>query len=222
MTSPKAAVEEMLRAFMKAARARQLYLPNNPIYRGAIDALRAAFVPVWKQTPLLPLVIDELDIRWEEETVLTDPTGSKSADNLAWLFFKDGVRELTLTPGFEGEEVLKLLDIVQRARRATTDDDDLVAMLWEAEFTFLTYRHLDLLQDGVGSESSLGPEVTPIPAEQVQRETQAAVEESQSAGFVNMADRLGALGGSLRVESAPQRGTTVSGAVPAKACADAG
>jgi len=42
------------------------------------------------------------------------------------------------------------------------------------------------------------------------------------AGFVNMADRLGALGGSLRVESAPQRGTTVSGAVPAKACADAG
>jgi hypothetical protein len=29
------------------------------------------------------------------------------------------------------------------------------------------------------------------------------------------ADRLGALGGSLQVESAPQRGTTVSGAIPA-------
>jgi signal transduction histidine kinase len=37
------------------------------------------------------------------------------------------------------------------------------------------------------------------------------------AGFVNMADRLGALGGSLRVESAPQRGTMVPGAVPAGA-----
>jgi len=34
------------------------------------------------------------------------------------------------------------------------------------------------------------------------------------AGFRNMADRLGALGGSLQVESAPQRGTTVSGAIP--------
>ena len=34
------------------------------------------------------------------------------------------------------------------------------------------------------------------------------------AGFVNMADRLGALGGSFRVKSAPQQGTTVSGAVP--------
>jgi signal transduction histidine kinase len=42
------------------------------------------------------------------------------------------------------------------------------------------------------------------------------------AGFLNMADRLGALGGSLQVESAPQRGTTVSGTIPAGAGADAG
>jgi signal transduction histidine kinase len=42
------------------------------------------------------------------------------------------------------------------------------------------------------------------------------------AGFRNMADRLGALGGSLQVESAPQRGTTVSGTIPAGAGADAG
>ena len=189
MTSPKAAVEEMLRAFMKAARAHQLYLPNNPIYRGAIDTLRAAFAPVWQQMSILPLAIDEIEIQWEGEMVLADPTSSKSADNLAWLFFKDGVRELTITPGFEDEEVVKLLDIVQRARRATTDDDDLVAMLWEAEFTFLTYHHLDLLQDGVGgSEMSPGPDVTPLSADQVQRETQTAVEESQASGFVNMAD----------------------------------
>jgi signal transduction histidine kinase len=35
------------------------------------------------------------------------------------------------------------------------------------------------------------------------------------AGFTNMLDRLGALGGSLRVESAPGRGTVVSTVVPA-------
>jgi signal transduction histidine kinase len=33
-------------------------------------------------------------------------------------------------------------------------------------------------------------------------------------GFVNMADRVGAFGGSLRVDSAPGRGTTISGRVP--------
>lgn len=37
------------------------------------------------------------------------------------------------------------------------------------------------------------------------------------AGFLNMADRLGALGGSLRVKSAPRQGTTVAGAIPVSA-----
>ena len=36
------------------------------------------------------------------------------------------------------------------------------------------------------------------------------------AGFTNMLDRLGALGGSLRVESATGRGTRVIGSVPAQ------
>ena len=35
-----------------------------------------------------------------------------------------------------------------------------------------------------------------------------------SAGFTNMNDRLGAVGGTLRVESAPGRGTKVAGAIP--------
>ena len=39
--------------------------------------------------------------------------------------------------------------------------------------------------------------------------------KGMGAGFQNMLDRLGALGGTLRVESAPGRGTRVTGAVPA-------
>ncbi len=39
--------------------------------------------------------------------------------------------------------------------------------------------------------------------------------KGMGAGFTNMLDRLGALGGTLRVESAPGRGTKVSGALPA-------
>jgi signal transduction histidine kinase len=35
-------------------------------------------------------------------------------------------------------------------------------------------------------------------------------------GFQNMLDRLGALGGTLHVASAPGRGTKVTGALPAE------
>jgi signal transduction histidine kinase len=34
------------------------------------------------------------------------------------------------------------------------------------------------------------------------------------AGFTNMSDRLGAIGGTLRVESAPGRGTKIMGTIP--------
>ena len=40
-------VSELLRLFGKAARAHQLYLPNNPVYKAAHDALRTSFAPVW-------------------------------------------------------------------------------------------------------------------------------------------------------------------------------
>jgi signal transduction histidine kinase len=42
-----------------------------------------------------------------------------------------------------------------------------------------------------------------------------SVDAVQGAGFANMADRLGAIGGTLTIESAPGAGTTVSGTIPA-------
>ena len=64
-------------------------------------------------------------------------------------------------------------------------------MLWEADFTFLKYRYIDLLQEGIGggepadgSDVDAGEPRTEMPA----RHTRAAVEESKRAGIVNMAD----------------------------------
>ncbi len=41
-----------------------------------------------------------------------------------------------------------------------------------------------------------------------------ATTHSPGAGFTNMSDRLGAIGGTLRVESAPGRGTKIAGTIP--------
>lgn len=182
-------VEELLRLIVKAARAQQLYLPNNPIYRGAIDALRAAFVPVWRETDALSLTIAEGEILWYNRHVLGETGGGKSPDNLAWLFYKDGVRELSLARGLEESEIVTLLQLIQRARKGSTDEDDLVTMLWEADFAFLKYSYVDVLQDGSGGELADGGEPQP-PASpsDVQRGTKAAVAESRAAGIVNMAE----------------------------------
>lgn len=182
-------VEELLRLLAKAARAQQLYLPNNPIYRGALDALRAGFAPVWEETDELSLTVAEHELRFFDVVVAGDAAGTKSTDSLPWLFFKDGVRELTFAKGVEAQEINKLLQIIQRARKQSADEDDLVTMLWEADFSSLKYKYVDLLEDGTGGELADGGAVpATVNPSDVQRATRDAVAESRASGIVNMAD----------------------------------
>ena len=179
-------VEELLRLVAKAARAHQLYLPNNPIYRGAIDSLRAGFVALWKETDEVTLVIAETELQWYGLPVTKET--SKSTDNLAWLFYKDGVRELTIAQGFEETEVVAFLEMIQRARKANADEDDLVTMLWEADFTFLKYRYVDVLSDGSGDGLVDGREMAPVSPGEVQAAAHQPVESSRASTIVDMAD----------------------------------
>src|SRR5260221_2417610 len=157
-------VEEMLRLFGKAARAHQLYLPNNPIYKSAHDALRAAFVPIWETYDELPLAFTEHQVKWEGDTVLEENT--RSSDSLPWLFYKDGVREIRMVRGFETEELDRLLGILQRVRKASPDEDDLLTLLWQGDFAFLRYRYVDVTVDAVvplaeGGEAGAGAHPRP-------------------------------------------------------------
>lgn len=176
-------VEEMLRLFGKAARAHQLYLPNNPIYKSAHDALRAAFVPIWEILDELPLAFTEHQVKWEGETVLEENT--RSSDSLPWLFYKDGVREIRMVRGFETEDLDRLLSILQRVRKASPDEDDLLTLLWQGDFTFLRYRYVDVTVEAtvpLGEGGEAVSESHPTPQEEMEDESQP------SRGVVNMSD----------------------------------
>lgn len=146
-------VEELLRQFDKTARAHQLYLHNNPTYLKSLELLRSAFAAAWAETESITLAVNEGALLWCGRPVLQEP--SKSGDSIPWTLYKDGVRELTLSRGFEGAEVEALLEIIPKARKATDQDDDLLMMLWEQEFAYLTYRYVDLRDvDGVALDPS--------------------------------------------------------------------
>jgi hypothetical protein len=193
-------VQELLRLFGKAARAHQLYLPNNPVYKSALDSLGAAFLPVWEAAEELVLSFTESEVKVGGETVLEEST--KSSDSLPWLFYKDGVRELRLLRGFETEELQRLLDILKRVRKAAPDEDDLLTLLWQGDFNYLRYRYVDMtveatvpvaeggeaLSDGMataqGGDARTGRRIDPA-----EYTTDEQLEESAPrAGVVNMAD----------------------------------
>jgi len=180
---PPAPIEEVLRLIGKAIKAQQLYLPNNPVYRTAVDTARAAFTPVWQETDSFVLTFTETEIRWLGHPVVNEPT--KAADSLPWTFFKDGVRELRFTKGFEDGELVKLLEILQRVRKAAPEEDDLLTILWEADFANLTYKYRDLGLESVAPLDGVPSDVQPAEPDAV---AQAAREGTGDAlsGVVNM------------------------------------
>jgi len=130
---------------VKAARAHQLYLHNNPTYLRALEIARAAFAPIWEVTDELVFDVTETELRWHGEPVLRE--AEKATDNIPWMMYKDGIRELRFLKEFERDEIVPLLDILQRARKVSPEEDDLLTMLWEQEFSYLRYRYIDVSTD---------------------------------------------------------------------------
>lgn len=155
-------IGNLVRTLDKATRALQMYLPNNPVYRRAIEQLESAFIPVWSITGQLILQIEENDVTWEGVSVLAD---SARGDGLAWLLHKDGLRRLNLTPGVESDEIVRFLEVVNRARRLAADaTDDLLTLLWEQEFVLISYAFVEALGDGIEfMQESPVREITPAP-----------------------------------------------------------
>ncbi|GAC1411788.1 MAG: hypothetical protein NVSMB53_08020 [Gemmatimonadaceae bacterium] len=145
-------VTDLLKAFVKAVRAHQLYLPNNPMHARSLEAVRESFAALWQHTDELDLQVVETRMEWEGRVVLDE--AERTSDNIAWLLYKDGIRELTMLKGFEEEELGIFFNLLQRVRKATDDDDDLLTLMWEREFMTLQYRYVDLTQEGgAGVES---------------------------------------------------------------------
>jgi HEAT repeat protein len=143
---PQEAVRELFGILAKALRAYQLYDENNPVYQRFVGSLRDAFRRVWEE-------IDGLQIQVLEDRFLLQGVevyrSEARSDSLAFLFYKDGVREVVFLPGIEGSELTRFLSVLHRARRVRTEGDDILTLLWEAEFEYLRYQYVDLLAEGL-------------------------------------------------------------------------
>lgn len=146
---PASQVAELLAAMVKALRAFQMYLPNNPIYQRAIQNVQAACSPIWAATDELVLKVGDTEFIWEEQVVYRQLNKNES---LTWSLFKDGMRALTIRRGAEQQELPRLLATINQARFLPADaGDDLPTLLWAHEFEFIEYRFIDFFSgDGGG------------------------------------------------------------------------
>jgi hypothetical protein len=191
---PVAAVKELFVTLGKAIRAVQLYDENNPVYQRFVQSLRDALKLLWNDLDRLVVTVEEDRFALMGEEVYK---AENRSDSLAFLFFKDGIREISLLPGIEQGELGKFLGVIQRAKKGRGEGDDLLTILWEADLVHFKYQYVDLLAEGVeipvpgagGTEAQLqGVLQDEAQQEEARGQEQGAQQAEKPQGTVNRDD----------------------------------
>jgi HEAT repeat protein len=166
-------VEGALRAFSSALRSFRLYAGQSPTLDRFLQGAHDRFLALWNHVPLLRLEVDERSICWNGHRVF--PAGDSGSD-LAFLFYKDGIREIVLLPGFEAE-LRALLLVLVRANQVREEEDDLITLLWEEEFHCFHYQYVEAGGEGVdlGGGSEPATPVDPRAVRQSVQQSTAAI-----------------------------------------------
>src|SRR5688500_5518053 len=139
-----AEVNDLVQQIVKSARAHQIYDVANPVYQRFVTNLRETFASLLARGSMLHFELTDDAMMWEGQRI----SPGEAKENLAFLFFRDGVRSLTFLPGFE-EEVPAFLEVVHRGRQLSRESEDLLTLLWEADFQAFRYGFVDQLAQGL-------------------------------------------------------------------------
>ena len=190
---PLVQVRELFVILGKALRAYQLYDENNPVYKRFVTSLREAFEALWLEIEGLNVSVEEDRFSLAGEEVYR---AESRADSLSFLFYKDGVRDVTFLPGIEGQELERLLSLLQKAKTLkATEGDDLLTILWEEDLEFFKYYYVDQLADGVAVPEARPeqerPELTGVLQEATETPASSSAAAAAEASTQTPAPKIG-------------------------------
>lgn len=200
----RAEVREVVRGLGRALRAYLLYEGTGPSLERFMEALQGRVAALWERTGHLTLAVDEHDLLWEGGTVYE--AADDRSEDLAFLLFKDGIREITLFAGFEESELAVLVDLLARVHRVRSDEEDLLTLFWDRDWAHFRYRYVEPLNEGVQLPAASGGVVGPV-APPREEEPEAALttisrDDFREALYFLDEDELRILEGEMRLEAA--------------------
>lgn len=129
-------VRNLIQTMMKAKKVLRMYPQNNPIFIKTIKDVLDKFRVFFESRETLQLQFNRSDIFYNSESVYHN---SEKHDNLALMFFKDGLRELTIKQGVSPDEIEDFLKIISNDFDKDAVEDDIVTLLWERDFENINY-----------------------------------------------------------------------------------
>lgn len=131
---------DLMNIFIKTIKAFRIFPPENPSLIGFRDLLFRKFQFFLKRYHVFSFKLGEYEFSFNNR-VLYENKDLKSS--LAFLLYKDGLREFRFQEGLEEWEIQGFLDIIKRGEKVNKLEDDLVTMIWERDFVHISYQATD-------------------------------------------------------------------------------
>ena len=131
---------DLASAFIKAIKAFRFYPPDNPTLKGFRDQLLKKFHFFLNKYQSFVIQVGEYDLSFKGK-ILYEVKDVKTS--LAFLLYKDGLREIRFMNGLEEWEIQGIIDILKQGDYINQLEDDIVTMMWEKDFMHISYLATD-------------------------------------------------------------------------------
>lgn len=131
---------DLTTSFVKTIKAFRFYPPDNPSLKGFQDQLLKKFQFFLSNYQSFAIQIGEYYLSYKGKPFYENKDVKTS---LAFLFYKDGLRELRFKNGLEEWEINGLIDIIRQGDHINQLEDDLVTLIWERDFLHISHLATD-------------------------------------------------------------------------------
>jgi hypothetical protein len=151
LTEQKALEEEvkstkgLIQTFLQTLKAFRLYEANHPLLSKFQDRLKHDFESYFNEFDSFSLQVGEHQLFYSGKVIYESEDVKES---LAFVFFKDGIREIRFFKDIEFREIIDFLQIVRKSDSVNRFEDDLVTLIWEKDFAHIAITTLDDLPEG--------------------------------------------------------------------------
>ncbi|MBL7032319.1 MAG: HEAT repeat domain-containing protein [Nitrospira sp.] len=131
-----ALAKDIIEGILKAKKQAKMYPANNPVHINASAAIFAKFNSFFELHSSISFKVKMNALLYKDEQVYVKAV---KENNLAFFFFRDGIREISFLKGIEQAELEEFINILNIDFEKDAPDDDIVTMLWDRDFKNIKY-----------------------------------------------------------------------------------
>ena len=137
---------DLISAFIKAIKAFRFYPPDNPTLHGFRDQVLKKFQFFLNKYQSFVMKVGEYHLSFKGKTLYENRDVKTS---IAFLAYRDGLREIRFMKGLEEWEVQGIIDIFKQGGSLNQLEDDIVTLMWERDFVHISFVATDEFLDEI-------------------------------------------------------------------------